>query len=88
MKQIEITILNEFGLHARPASLLAKLSEEYECDIRFVKNGEELKASIMNLLLLAAPQGSKLLFIVEGKDENEAVEALKDLIEVRHFDEK
>ena len=89
MKQIEVTIMNEYGLHARPASLLANLASQYKCEIHIVKEGKEVNAkSIMNLLLLAAAKDSVIALVAEGPDADAALEALRELIEVKKFNEE
>jgi phosphocarrier protein len=88
MKEIEITILNEYGLHARPASLLANTASQFECDITIIKDGKEVNAkSIMNLLLLAAGKDTVIKVSADGKDADAALKALKELIVDRKFDE-
>lgn len=88
MKVIEVTIKNEFGLHARPASLLANMSNEYNSDITIVIDEKEVNAkSVMNLLLLAAGKDTIMKISADGDDEDIALEALKNLIEIRKFDE-
>jgi len=54
-----------------------------------VKDGFEVDAkSILDILLLEAPQGSVLTLKADGPDEKEAIEALRKLIEERKFDEE
>jgi phosphocarrier protein len=89
MKRISVTISNEYGLHARPASLLANTASQYTSEIRIIKEGKEVNAkSIMNLLLLAAGKGTIIDVTAEGTDDNDALEAIRFLIEERKFDEK
>ncbi len=88
MKEVELKILNEYGLHARPASLLANIASQYTCEIKVVKDESEVNAkSIMNLLLLAAGKDTTIKVVADGPDEDAAIVALKELIEVRKFDE-
>lgn len=88
MKEIELTIKNEFGLHARPASLLANTASQYESEIKIIKDGNEVNAkSIMNLLLLAAGKGTVLTVTANGPDEEKALSTIEVLIEERKFDE-
>jgi len=89
LKRIELKILNEYGLHARPASRLANIANQFKCDIRLVNDGKEINAkSVMNLLLLAAGKGSVISFIFDGEDEDLAADALKDFIEVQKLDDE
>ena len=42
----------------------------------------------MGLMLLAAEQGRKLILEADGPDEDEMLAALKDLVEVKKFNEE
>lgn len=88
MKEIEVIIKNEYGLHARPSSLMANTASQFKSDIRVVKEENEVNCkSIMNLLLLAAGKGTVLRVIASGEDEESAILAIQELIEIRKFDE-
>lgn len=87
MAEREVTIVNRLGLHARAAAKLVTLASEYKADVRVSKNGKEVSGkSIMGVMMLAAAKGSRIRLITEGKDADEALEALTDLVE-RKFDE-
>lgn len=85
MEKITVVVTNPVGLHARPASLLTKLVKGYECDIIFYKNGEDNKKhqpkSILSVMALGALKGDKLTFEADGKDEKEAIKAIKEFVE-------
>ena len=88
MKELVLKIKNEYGLHARPSSMLANLAGQFQSNIRLIKDEKEVNAkSIMNLLLLAAGKDTMLKFVAEGPDEDAALSAIRNLIEVRKFDE-
>lgn len=84
MKEAEVTIVPEEGLHARPAAEFVKTAKGYNSDIKVSKEGKEGKEanakSSLNLMSLGAKQGDKLTIRAEGEDEEEAVDALADLI--------
>ena len=89
MKTIEVEIRNKAGLHARPSSLFVQLAAEYDADIIVKCEDEEINGkSIMGLMLLAAEQGKKIILEADGSDEDELLEALRDLIEVKKFNEE
>lgn len=89
MKEIEVEIKNKAGLHARPSSLFVQISSQFSSEINVISQNEEINGkSIMGLMLLAAEQGRKLKIRAEGEDENEALEALKKLVEVDKFNEE
>jgi phosphocarrier protein len=76
-----LTVSNRLGLHARPASLLAKTAGQFSAEIIIAKDEVEANAkSIMALLMLAAGCGSDLVFSAQGEDALEALDALEQLI--------
>lgn len=85
MQQRTLTITNRLGLHARAAAKLVKLAGRFESDILLARSGSRHRTvdakSIFGVLLLAATQGTLIEVIVEGEDEQEALDALCRLIE-------
>jgi phosphocarrier protein HPr len=82
MQEAEIVIINEQGLHARPASIVAKKASKFTSHISIVKDGKEYNAkSIINILSMGASKGDKLKIVAEGDDEATAVEELREVIE-------
>ncbi len=78
----DVEILNEYGIHARPASLFVKVASRYAADIMVVKDGSEVPGkSIMGLMTLQASVGSKLRLVADGEDADEMIDALVTLIE-------
>jgi phosphocarrier protein len=83
----QVVITNPQGLHARPADLFVRLANTYRSTIEIVKDRQRVDGkSIMNLLMLAAEQGSALELIASGPDAEQALDALVRLIE-RDFQE-
>ena len=81
MIQRDAKIVNRLGLHARAAAKLVHLAGRYEPSICLLRNGEEVDAkSILGILLLAAAQGSEIRVRCEGRDEEEAIDAITNLI--------
>lgn len=84
----EVTVKNRLGLHARPAMSFVDTANSFTSDIRILKGDQSVDGkSIMQLMMLAATQGTRLTIAARGADANEAVDALKDLVE-RDFDEE
>jgi phosphocarrier protein HPr len=82
MVREKLTILNENGLHALPASRFVKLAEKFSSDVTLQK--EDIKVngkSIMGILTLACEKGSKVILACTGKDEKEAFAALRKILE-------
>jgi phosphocarrier protein HPr len=77
----EFDILNRLGLHARAAAQLVRLANGFDSEIRVAKDGIEVNGkSIMGVLMLAAPKGTKILIRAIGPDAGEAVAGIGELI--------
>ena len=75
-----VIVANSQGLHARPASLIVKLTSQYQSRIEFVKDNSRIDGkSILDILTLGAPQGTNLVIEAEGPDAESALEALATL---------
>jgi len=76
------TIKNKLGLHARPAATFVKKASEFSSTIMMEKDGTAVNGkSIMGLLMLACPLGSRIILRIEGSDEQQALKQLGQLIE-------
>ena len=81
MQTREVEILNKMGLHARAAAKLTRLAGQFQSEVWLSRNGRKVNAkSIMGVMMLAANKGSTLGVEIAGKDENEAMLALVDLV--------
>ena len=78
----EITVKNEVGLHARPATYFIQKANEFNSGIWVEKEERRVNAkSLLGVLSLGIVQGTTITLIADGVDEKEAVDALADLIE-------
>ena len=78
----EITVNNEVGLHARPATYFIQKANEFKSDIWVEKEERRVNAkSLLGVLSLGIVQGTTIRLIADGSDQEEAVKALADLIE-------
>lgn len=81
----EITIVNELGLHARPAAEFVRASKAFRSQIWLVKDGERFNAgSIFEVLTANLNRGDTATIEAEGPDAQEAVNRLAEL--VRQFE--
>lgn len=81
MKEIEVVIRDEVGLHARPAAEFVKLASRFKSKIIVEAKGKRVAAiSILEVLSLGAKKGDSILICAEGDDEVEAVCLLSKLI--------
>jgi phosphocarrier protein HPr len=82
-----LTLRNRLGLHARAAAKFVHAAANFDSKITITKDGDEVDGkSILGLLLLAAGKGTPLVVRSEGPDEEQALAALRALVE-RKFDE-
>lgn len=78
----EMVILNKLGMHLRPAQQFVQTVLKFQCDVYIQKDGQRVNAkSIMGLLTLAASQGTHLIVQCEGDDAQNALDAVRELVE-------
>jgi len=83
-----VEIKNADGLHMRPAMQFVDVASQFDCDIA-VSNAENSVdgKSIMQMSMLAATCGTKLTIKAQGADAQQAINALRELVEVKMFGE-
>ena len=83
-----VTIRNRMGLHARPAVVFVEVANKYNATVT-VRNGEQAVdgKSIMQIMMLAAVQGTELELVTDGPDAEKLLAELTDLVN-RKFDEE
>lgn len=87
MLRKELEIINKLGMHARAAAKFVTMAQTFVSDIRVCRNGREVNGkSIMGVMMLAAAKGSTIELIINGDDEENAMQKLTQLIDNR-FDE-
>lgn len=83
-----LKIANKHGLHARPAAHLVKIAGKFASEIKILKDGLEVNGkSIMGVMMLAAEPGSEIIIQIDGSDELNAMEALKELIAQNFYED-
>jgi len=81
MIEKEITLINESGLHARPAARFAKLASKFSADISILYKEKKYNAkSVMRVMTLGIPCGESFLLQIDGQDEEEALNQLEELL--------
>lgn len=81
---LPVCVLNEQGLHARPAAVLAREAQKFASEIKVSLNGEVVDAkSILDLLTLAAGHGATLEIRADGPDAGDAAAHLARLFQAR-----
>jgi phosphocarrier protein HPr len=76
-----VVVTNPQGLHARPADMFVKLACQFQSKIEVIKDGERVDGkSILNILTLAAVEGTLLEIVATGPDAEAALDALAELV--------
>ena len=75
-------VVNQRGLHARAAALIARVAGQFEAEVTVATTAEQVSAlSIMGMLMLGASTGTALQFNARGPDAEDAADALVRLVE-------
>jgi phosphocarrier protein len=83
----QVVVVNDHGLHARPAGKLAQTAQSFEAEIQLVHDGQEVDAkSILDVLTLAAGPGEVIEIRASGDDAVDALDGLVTLFKNK-FDE-
>lgn len=82
--QIDVVVLNEMGLHTRPAKAFVQTANRFDAVIEVRKGGLAVNGkSIMGLMSLLAPMGTRLTITAVGDDAEEAVRILAEVVNKR-----
>lgn len=78
----DVTIHNRYGFHVRPSTSFSQLAMRFPCDIEVGTTEQVVDGkSVMGLMTLGAVCGAVISIRAEGDQAEEAVKALKDLVE-------
>jgi phosphocarrier protein HPr len=88
---VTVEIINKKGLHARAAAKFVKIVAAMPSEVSVIKLGQGSEAdspvvlgsSILGLMMLGADAGSKLKITCDGEQEQDTLNALKELVENR-----
>src|SRR5260370_25896697 len=85
--ELQLTLANPAGLHARPASLFVQTAARFQANIRASGHGRETDAtSIIGVLSLGMRQGDTITIRASGADAKAAIEALSELVRVNFYE--
>ena len=83
-----VTIENRAGIHARPAAILVQTTKNFSSNIYFERDSNRINAkSIMGIITLGASYGTEIKIIIEGEDEEAAMDALVKLFKSKFEEE-
>jgi phosphocarrier protein len=79
MKSVNIVLENKTGLHARPASELAKIATKYKSNINMKVNGKNINLkSVLAIMSAGIKENTNLEIICDGEDEQQAMQEILD----------
>ena len=82
----ELTLLNKYGMHVRPAGLFAKVASRFNADVDVEKDGNVVSGkSIMAFMTLEATCGTVLKVTASGEQAKDVLDELEALV-ARKFD--
>jgi phosphocarrier protein len=82
MIQREVTITNNSGLHARPATFFIQKANTYRSGVWVVKDDRKVSAkSLLGVLSIGIAKGMTITIVADGDDEEAAIRGLVELIE-------
>ncbi len=77
-----LIIMNELGLHARPAAQIAELAKKAICKVWIARDGEKVDASsIIDILTLACSKGTEIILQIDDQSDVELLDEISELIE-------
>ena len=81
----ELTLVNKYGMHVRPAGALAKACQKFACDVTVSNAGVSVSGkSVLGLMTLEAPVGTVLTVTATGDDADLAMSEIEELVR-NHF---
>lgn len=84
----EMTILNQYGIHARPAAMFVKTASKFQADVTVEKGNMKVSGkSIMGLMTLEAGSGVTVKISADGVDADQVLEELQKLVEQKFYEE-
>ena len=79
-----VEIINRLGLHARAARLLVEAVRGIDAEVTIRRDEQTVNAkSILEIMMLAAGPGTALEVVAVGPDADDAVAAIRALVEQR-----
>ena len=81
MLKKDVTIINNIGLHARPATFFIQKANSFKASIWIEKDDRKVNAkSLLGVLSLGIAKGMTVTLIADGIDEEEAINGLVELV--------
>lgn len=81
MEKITLTLKNKEGLHARPAAVFVQEANKFDSEVEIEFQGMKVNGkSIIGIMSLGAFYGEDISIVARGRDEEETIKALEELV--------
>lgn len=81
MEQNSYVIIDETGIHARPATMLVQTASKFDSDVQLEYNAKKVNLkSIMGVMSLGVGKDAEITIYAEGSDEKEAIEVITEVL--------
>ena len=81
MEQKSYVIIDETGIHARPATMLVQTASKFESDVQLEYNAKKVNLkSIRGVMSLGVGKDAEITIYAEGSDEKEAIDAISEVL--------
>lgn len=81
METKSFLVIDETGIHARPATILVQTATKFDSDIELEYNSKKVNLkSIMGVMSLGVGKGAEVTIYADGKDDAEAIEAISETL--------
>ena len=81
MEQKSYVIIDETGIHARPATMLVQTASKFDSDIQLEYNGKKVNLkSIMGVMSLGVGKDAEITIYADGSDETDAIQSITDVL--------
>ncbi|WP_039832144.1 phosphocarrier protein HPr [Paenibacillus sonchi] len=75
------TVIDELGIHTRPASILVQAASKYNTEMNIEYNGRTVNLkSIVGVMSLGVPQGAQIQIAAAGSDADEAIQGIEEAL--------
>ena len=80
--ELKLKLLNEEGMHARPAGVLVKRVGQFKSKIELISNGKTVNAkSLLSIMSLGLTAQSEFTVKAEGDDADAAIKSIEELVQ-------
>ncbi|MCM2531238.1 phosphocarrier protein HPr [Neobacillus pocheonensis] len=81
MAEKTFTVIDQAGIHARPATFLVSTASQFKSDVKLEYKEKQVNLkSIMGVMSLGIPSGAEIKILAEGEDGDEAVQKLEEVL--------